>query len=1306
MDNTQLLPTLLVESVHESDASGSGFTSDEDSDNSGVDCEVEPLHEVDAESRTVPRLQRHNTRKSVESKSSEYNTESDSQLYTTDGEDTDYGPKSVYHNELDDDDEPDSDSEESGDDAPSSEYTSTSRSDRGLTVHSEVDSTRSSVQPRQFFQAQSSVPTPIRHRSFSDIPPASSSMALSLSDHRLANKSSTAGFLPLPPATAGMPNEDTRKSRHSMFSGNNEAPAGFQRDNLPLSPPTITTNLAGPSRSSGDYFTMNMNPKSLLTKQKSRISALPSTSFSLPTSPALSSSTPTTTPITPSAANQYQNDQQQLPETLSDTDPFLLKLIALTSSPISPNSLATPSNFHIQDQPPPRKSSFHYTSVSTPPSSKDHSRSSSPEPQPSITSSVTSKPPISISAPADHSKHQITASTATVQRAARARNHIAQKYQLLAYQMTTLQQPYNPLAVIRYRREAWQAAVKAKAPSGDIRKVRMLKGGWDVGAEEMKDYLEVMASRRNNNVGGGAATATQQQQQMSPQQQQQQQQGQDFVLSEKRSGASLLGGKASVFGKWKESLTRGSTGSSNKLQQQLQHQNQQQQQNIHPSSSSALLGGGDNTNTIFSNPSLPTDAEHRYQSLGRRQSASESLGASQQIVSKQSTQKVLRKLRSGTVALNVMLGKGVAYRTGHNMGRRKSTLLTEQEQAESPAVVIQESALLNMFLGGGLGGGGYSDDNSGGEGVNENNLGTVGAGGGSDGEGERLDDFVEARPQDQEQLQDMHQRLLEPARIEDDPSAAQPRMSRTRNPFKSPRINLRSPERPTIMSTVAGDIERWIGNVGGYGAYVGEVGGDGEGASNLATGETAAAGDEAHEKPRRQRKMRLGRRRKEEVMEERDVNVGSITVDEAADAHQNTPSPPLTEGRKRQAKHSLHAVAASVESGSMEHDGGDPTTPNTLFRLPRLKVKADGGSLDQPMDSNGPVRTRKKIFGGGNLLAKEDKNQPPHHGSSSPTERRKGKRVVRLGKEKRVVESTLELSDELGASPSPVLIRRKSSKKFRRKSSLGIHGLNLKDPSHAFDSPSELTSSAVPGKDTETSSDVVTTKSDVATASSARAKVIVNDDLESQVVDIANAVLRLLKLGLDRYREDRDSLVARVRPYAELIATFNIISNPKPLLPINLKELSSSTDQLTATLVSPKFITHEAQYQSLLSNLEKMSQAINSLSKALENGDALTKSMIQEMELLGSDINERGSRRIKVLEDHIQHKEAVKRGPMHAVMEIVYQFVEIVLIAVGYIIWLVYKGVKFVEQGYGMVFAAPPLKDVSEGEEVSFLGEK
>ncbi|KAJ3017158.1 UNVERIFIED_CONTAM: hypothetical protein HDU68_011822 [Siphonaria sp. JEL0065] len=864
----------------------------------------------------------------------------------------------------------------------------------------------------------------------------------------------------------------------------------------------------------------------------------------------------------------------------------------------------------------------------------------------------------------------ITPSPATIHRASRTRSHISAKYELLLHQTTILQQPYNPLAVIRFRREVWQAAVREKAPMSDIRKVRMLKGGWDVGNEEMKDYLQVIEKR-------GA---------VSPQIQQQQfQQESGGSLLERKSGASLLGKKGSVFGKWKESLTRNSGASK---------QSQEIQQYVQPTSSSPP------TASNILSQSLPLETfpqdSNNTATMGRRPSSSESPHHLVQLGAKQSTQKVLRRLRSGTVALNVMLGKGVYRAGGANVGasanvgpvsgHHKPSM--ETNQTESPVAVVQESALLNKFLGGGLSAA-YAasndtgQDNDGGEYEGEDVRQQL--------DGNSMDIIDQPAEQgqesnDQAERQSIPIERVTPAPLEDDPQST--RISRTRNRFKPSRNILRSPDRQNLMTTVAGDIERWIGNVGGFSNNLEDGGGGGE-----FVGQLELDDNDGVEKPRRQpRKMRLGRRRKEEEAGVLVNEGGTAPVDSLAAVGSVAVS---REGKRRKEKKSRRSAVKGFDGHVVDQEDG--IVSNTLFRLPRLKVKADLGSLDQPAaDADGDVvKKTKKIFGG-SLLSKEE-YQIIDRIASPTTERKKPRRIMRLGKDMKIPDDSSD-NTPTGRGTSPILIRRKSSKKLRRKSSLGQP---LNDPSRVFDSPSEFTSSAHPAKDTETSSDIITTaKTDASSMQSIKLEVIV-DDLETQIVDVANSVVRLLRLVLEKCGKERDELVETIAPYIDIIATFQIIPNPKPLHPINLKELSSSTDHLTSTLISPKFITHEAQHQNLSSNLEKMISSISSQSKALENGDSTIQAMILEMEKLGTDINERGSRRVKVLEDHIQHEVALKRGPMHAVMEVVYQCVEIMLIVIGYVIWLVYKGIKFVEQSYGMVIGVPIVKESHNYDEDS-----
>ncbi|KAJ3236240.1 hypothetical protein HDU78_004705 [Chytriomyces hyalinus] len=78
--------------------------------------------------------------------------------------------------------------------------------------------------------------------------------------------------------------------------------------------------------------------------------------------------------------------------------------------------------------------------------------------------------------------------------------------------------------------------------------------------------------------------------------------------------------------------------------------------------------------------------------------------------------------------------------------------------------------------------------------------------------------------------------------------------------------------------------------------------------------------------------------------------------------------------------------------------------------------------------------------------------------------------------------------------------------------------------------------------------------------------------------------------------------------------------------------------------------------------------------------------MIVDMEALGKEINETASRKVKVLEDHLQMQEALRRGPMNSAVEVGYQFLEALLIVLGYLIWIGYMGYKGVKQGYSLAF--------------------
>ncbi|ORY52667.1 hypothetical protein BCR33DRAFT_845768 [Rhizoclosmatium globosum] len=1068
-------------------------------------------------------------------------------------------------------------------------------------------------------------PSPASSRKPSLFVPASTSIPSSRRPSSLPAQSATAS-----PKNVGIGNfSELQRSMVTMT-------VLEERDSVPKNPPLRPSNVSHtlasvapendtPPMTPVDQSILNLDPKSLLSKNRSRFSALPTITSTL-TSP--SHPTPPSTSPHSSATPHTPGDNKQLPQTLSDTDPFLLKLIALTTqNTTTPTtaSLTSQQPLTIQGHPPPRSTSFHYIPGmgSTPPSSKG-SRSPSPNPS-SLKDTIHMNPPQhNIPLPDKHqpAPSQHDATPQTLLRVARARTYISARYALLEHQVSTLGVAYNPLAVIRYRREAWQVAVRQKAPMGDVRKVRMLKGGWEVGVEEWRDWVDAGCgggasvgrekSLRDGGWGGGGVEKLK-----------------DSLTRSGGGGGGGGGGKTGVLSGGGVMSGTGSVSVANNDTQAAQE--------------ASLFGSAEIT--VGSPPLTENESSMGRLSLARRRSLSADPNVAPSTSLDNPKQKVLKRFRSGTVALNAMLGKGRKPMGGVAANRRASALLIEERHRESPdgLEMVEESTLLNSLFGG---------DST------------------TNNERPPIPTPIPEDPTPSSQSQP--RRLAPSASIEDD--TAQVRQSRSTNRFINTRNILQSPNNPnrqTIMSTMAGDIERWIGNVlegnnNGDDANVPDIGGD------------AGVGDDVVDRKwSGKRKLRLGGAKKRRE----DEQVGSSVM-----------NPPLLDEFGNAALIDEAGLMALGDVGKKtrrksrkQREAGEVVgeQSNALFRLPRIKVKVEGA-----------LSGAKKMFGTSMLSKEEDVPGD----SNSPKEKRKSaKRLIRLSKEKKVPLEELETKSERSlprSSNGSPLIRRKSSKKIRRKSSMGTLGLDIKDRSGLSDSP-DVTSSVAP-KDSETSSDI---KSELLTTSS-KARTV--KGLEVQVIDVGNAVSRLLNMVLEMRSIERKELVEKLRPYAELITNFQIILNPKMFNPISLKEMTASADQLHGTLISPKFITHEAQAINLTANHEKLTSTITSLSRALEAGDATIQSMILEMEKLGKDINETGSRRVKELEDHIQHKVALNKGPLHGVMEVLYQFLEAVLIVVGYIIWVVYKGVKFGQQGWEMIVGqavvGQVIKEVVEGK--------
>ncbi|KAJ3399101.1 hypothetical protein HDU80_008253, partial [Chytriomyces hyalinus] len=183
----------------------------------------------------------------------------------------------------------------------------------------------------------------------------------------------------------------------------------------------------------------------------------------------------------------------------------------LGSATQTSSSIFTSTSKPVQSPPQPRSTSIHlqeslYTSESgrTSPigSFETHQNPSVLQVTPTVPH-IASQPPFLNSAASPRQKFEPL--PGTLARSNRYKTHIATKYELMQQihklrdtNRTSRLAVYNPLAVIRYRREMWQAAVKEKAPATDVRKLRMLRtargsgSGWTVDDDEVREYIDAV----------------------------------------------------------------------------------------------------------------------------------------------------------------------------------------------------------------------------------------------------------------------------------------------------------------------------------------------------------------------------------------------------------------------------------------------------------------------------------------------------------------------------------------------------------------------------------------------------------------------------------------------------------------------------------------------------------------------------------------------------------------------------------------------------------------------------------------------
>ncbi|KAJ3140102.1 hypothetical protein HK100_010479 [Physocladia obscura] len=985
----------------------------------------------------------------------------------------------------------------------------------------------------------------------------------------------------------------------------------------------------------------NNNPKSLLSKHKSALSSLPMQQ------PSLFSSAPT-------SANQKSSESSRASESISpqipNNDPFLMKLISLTSTGGAAPALRSPP-LSAEKPPPPRTSSFRYDPAAGSSVSPPSTRTGSPSPG------------------QQHQLHQPT--VATLSRAQTARDRIAARYAVMARACETDAGGYNLLAVIRYRREAWQAAVKARAPAQDLRKVRMLRGGWGVGTDEFDDYL-TMKKNLFSTVGTSTATAS------------------TFSAIAGQSGSKSGNDGGDKVGRGSSGSTGGSIGrkktfsghgmmdifktglSRPRSDRSLKSVNSTDvvvPANAMPTAVGPSIVSPNNSNNIgygFENISFmggpsssrvgntPAIAGISLASALTDMTAakSESSPATRTHSPEPGTresasaQRVLKRLRSGTVALNAMLGKSMTTRSRMNSSknaRQETEIFNEVGREEIEENEIDEPRLLSMFLSGELNKSVPTLD-SGGFVIEGSNAAAGTATKNTDiFEGNELASMTYSESNDVANDTSGIQKMLQESE-----TAQQGRTSRNVNSTTSTKNIRRSPDRGRIID----DFQQWMG--GNNNSREG-----GRGHHGFADENVGFEDDESQKRGGKKgtRGMgSLGRNRHDEP----------LSPPEAATDNNRT-----SETKKKKEKRSR--TAGGMQRKSNQHDEGT----NNIFGIPRRKKEA----------SNQKQKTH--LFGTRSILSEE---KPQHLSSQNAPSDKKKKKSNRLGRLDQAAKINTSSSFEEGSISSEtksdhlVVRRRKNSLKYRKKNSLIPPSIST-EKSARRDSFNER---SIGGWNRYRDIDAASNAGIKGTVSSLRSAE--GRDTEQQILETANSLQKLLLLVLEVTKKRRDTLLNRLEAYDEICKTYSI-SNDKSHG--ELKEISN-TDQLNSSIISAKFITHEAQYMNLKLSLERSNETISSDIRILEEGDMTIKSMLTGMDKLGTEINEIGSRRLKAIEDVIQHKEAVKNGPMNTLMELVYQFLEALLIAIGYIIWLIYKAFQLSQSGYKVIMGAKKLPQIQK----------
>ncbi|KAI8612830.1 hypothetical protein BC830DRAFT_1135041 [Chytriomyces sp. MP71] len=1003
-----------------------------------------------------------------------------------------------------------------------------------------------------------------------------------------------------------------------------------QRDDPVKVPPH--PHLPDESQSLFDTALMQ-NPKALLSKQRSRTSTFI-------TSPTMLHSS------VPQAISTA--------ELLTDTDPYLLKLIALTS-PQKGSPIISP--------PPPRSTSLiipesQYTSESgrtSPFESMGGTSLASGEATP--ISMNRCLPPNLSNAPNDL---PYIPTSFTLARSERVKSVVGTKYSLMLQifdsgastahlhgSLTKLKHNsvlnYNPLAVIRHRREEWQAAVKGKVPSTDIRKLRMAKGGgWIVGNDEIYEYmlavLQLNAVREPSFVTSQGSSKPK----SSALENEHSADRADHTanLSSIQSPIKIIAGNINRF--WSIRRREGRKNGKERTQTNQNvvppHENENVEHQVGQSSkSSALLSQG---TAVTSEISVQAD-DFNY-SLQSKPSGEHSIESDSMTGSGHGRQFVNR-VRTGTGALNSILGKSTKKKVfsslnglpSRNLASRRSSFVSDDghhigddfSQFHAEPTILEESNLLNMFLAGQFG----QDHNVGSwlglEEINEESQHL---------QKDALQGALEPEPCENE----LNDQIVPHMTIESgDDFRGRSSLAHT---FKAGRHLLRSPERAGyIISNVGTEVGRWIGSVGGMGsgAHADQSGDE----VTLSKGKMLP------------RTLRPGNKSSAESN-----NIAEVAKDAAKDAV-------VYLEKKMKVGQSIRQKGKRNRAKPTQD-----TTPTNDTEF-QSRYKEEGKPKDNLVKQW--------------LSVKEDLSIS-HSVKDHVNERRRSKRLVRVNLEHKTSDTAvqaLELISEVespatpsqSASSHPVMIRKKSSKRFIRKSHAGLRLPDNED----VNSTSEVTGKDAI-RDVGDISDFEAIEVDAMPSMSS----LYANHAETSLIEAANGVLQLLRLIVNASHKKREFLKVKVDAFEAVASKYDVHNCSNYGQHLDYKD-SSSLEQLNAmslqnTVLRAKFVTHRAQLINLQSSMSKMNDLLSGISQDLEKGDHCIQTMISQMENMGDQINQNSSQRLKTLEDQIQLQDTIRQGPMNSVNEFGYQFLEALLIVLGYVVWILYMGYKGVQHGF------------------------